>query len=131
MVQIVEMEEISGEVVLNWDRTGLNIVPLFSWTMDKQGAKEVEFVDTKDLQVSNYHSPLWYISINKYWFSDMQCHHALMRELENSVTRPQPKAYLLLILHAVAALKDVLPFNFINTFGQKPSTLHTHNTHPY
>ena len=48
IVQIVEMEEISGELILNWDQTGLNIVPSSSWTMDKRGAKWVEIAGTKD-----------------------------------------------------------------------------------
>ena len=42
------MEEISGELILNWDQTGLNIVPSSSWTMDKHGAKRVEITGAKD-----------------------------------------------------------------------------------
>ena len=42
------MEEICGELILNWDQTGLNIVPSSSWTMDKRGSKWVEIVGAKD-----------------------------------------------------------------------------------
>ena len=32
---IVTMEEIPPELVLNWDQTGVNIVPASSWTIDR------------------------------------------------------------------------------------------------
>ena len=38
----MEMEEISPELILNWDQTGVNIVPSNTWTMDKQGTKRVD-----------------------------------------------------------------------------------------
>ena len=38
---------------------------------------------------------------------------------------------LVLILYAAASLKALLPFDFVNTSGQKPSTLRAHFTHPY
>ena len=48
VVQIVEMEEICGELILNWNQTGLNIVPSSSWTMGERGSKRVEIVGAKD-----------------------------------------------------------------------------------
>jgi hypothetical protein len=36
------MEEIPLELILNWDQTGIRIVPSNTWTMDKQGVKRVE-----------------------------------------------------------------------------------------
>ena len=45
---IVEMEEIPAELVLNWDQTGIRIVPSSSWTMDRCGSKRVEIVGTDD-----------------------------------------------------------------------------------
>ena len=48
LLQIVEMEEINGELILNWCQTGLNIVPSSNWTMDKCGAKRVEIAGAKD-----------------------------------------------------------------------------------
>ena len=36
------MEEISAELVINIDQTGLNIVPVSDWTMEVEGSKRVE-----------------------------------------------------------------------------------------
>jgi hypothetical protein len=33
------MYKILPELVINWDQTGINIVPLSQWTMDVEGAK--------------------------------------------------------------------------------------------
>ena len=46
--QIVMMEEIPPGLVLNWDQTGIMIVPSTSWTMDQRGAKRVEITGLKD-----------------------------------------------------------------------------------
>ena len=35
----VEMEEIPSELILNWDQTGIKIVPSNTWTMEEQGSK--------------------------------------------------------------------------------------------
>ena len=48
VAEIMVMEEISPELVLNWDQTGLNIVPASVWTMDKQGKRRVEIIGLKD-----------------------------------------------------------------------------------
>lgn len=48
IVTTVEMEEIPLELVLNWDQTGIKIVPASSWTMDVSGAKRVEVVGAND-----------------------------------------------------------------------------------
>ena len=34
---IIEMEEIPPELVINWDHTGINYVPVSNWTMAKEG----------------------------------------------------------------------------------------------
>ena len=39
VVTTVEMEEIPSELILNWDQTGIKIVPSNTWTMEKQGTK--------------------------------------------------------------------------------------------
>ena len=39
VTETVLMEEIPPELVLNWDQTGINIVPASLWTMDQQGKK--------------------------------------------------------------------------------------------
>ena len=62
----------------------------------------------------------------------LQCHHILMQEPKNGVVPGEPEVHrLVLILHATASLKAVLPFDLVNTTGQKPSTLHAHFTYPY
>ena len=47
VVQIVTMEEIPPGLVLNWDETGIMIVPSTSWTVDKRGTKRVEITSLK------------------------------------------------------------------------------------
>ena len=44
----VDMEEIPAELVLNWDQTGIRIVPSSMWTMDKQGSKRIEMAGSDD-----------------------------------------------------------------------------------
>ena len=39
---VVEIEEILKELVINWDCTGIQYVPVSSWTMAKEGSKAVE-----------------------------------------------------------------------------------------
>ncbi len=45
---IVKMEEIPDSLIMNWDKTGIKIVPTASWTMEKKGTKRVELVATDD-----------------------------------------------------------------------------------
>ena len=42
------MEEILPALVLNWDPTGINIVPGSSWTMELKGSQRVEIVGISD-----------------------------------------------------------------------------------
>ena len=44
----VEMEEIPPELILNWDQTGIKLVPSTGWTMEEQGARRVELVGLND-----------------------------------------------------------------------------------
>ncbi len=44
---IVGMDEVPPELIINWDQTGLNYVPVSSWTMAEEGSKRVE-IDGKD-----------------------------------------------------------------------------------
>ena len=37
VVTMVEMEEIPPELILNWDQTGIKIVPSNTWTMERRG----------------------------------------------------------------------------------------------
>ena len=42
------MDEIPPELVINFDQTALNYVPISHWTMDKEGVKRVEVVAKED-----------------------------------------------------------------------------------
>ena len=41
------MDDVPEELVINWDQTGINYVPISSLTMEKEGVKRVE-VNGKD-----------------------------------------------------------------------------------
>ena len=45
---IVIMDEVPLELILNWDQTGIKIVPIDTWTMDVRGSKRVELIGLKD-----------------------------------------------------------------------------------
>ena len=47
-VATVQMEDIPPELILNWDQTGIKIVPSSTWTMDQQGVKRVEVGGASD-----------------------------------------------------------------------------------
>ena len=53
----VAMEEIPGELVLNWDQTGIRLVPSTTWTVEKRGERRVEMVGINDKH-PNYRSVL-------------------------------------------------------------------------
>ena len=48
VVSVVTMEEIPPQLILNWDQTGIHLVPASSWTMDKRGSKRVEIKGVND-----------------------------------------------------------------------------------
>ena len=45
---VISMDEIPAELVINFDQTGLNIVPTSDWTMEVVGAKTVEIAGKND-----------------------------------------------------------------------------------
>lgn len=45
---IIEMEDIPGELVINWDQTRIHYVPVSSWTMAKEGSKRVKIAGIDD-----------------------------------------------------------------------------------
>lgn len=45
---IIVMEEIPSDLVINWDHTGINYVPVSSWTMAPEGAKRIEIAGVDD-----------------------------------------------------------------------------------
>ena len=57
----------------------------------------------------------------------MQHYRILMRELENGVALGEPDLEIPSFGIDIACLRPhVLPFDFVNTSGQKPCTLHAH-----
>ena len=48
VVTTVTIEDIPAELILNWDQTGIKIVPSSTWTMDGQGSKRVEVAGVGD-----------------------------------------------------------------------------------
>ena len=48
VVTPVEMENIPPELIVNWNQTGIKIIPTTTWTMEKMGSKRVEIVGTND-----------------------------------------------------------------------------------
>ena len=42
------MEGIPGELIINWDQTGLNLVPAAQWTMALKGSRRVEIKEIDD-----------------------------------------------------------------------------------
>jgi len=45
---VVCMDEIPKDLIINFDQTGINYVPLTSWMMEQEGAKRVEIVAKDD-----------------------------------------------------------------------------------
>ena len=45
---LIEMEEIPGALVINWNQTGVHYVPVSSWTMAQEGSKRVEIAGIDD-----------------------------------------------------------------------------------
>ena len=42
------MDEIPSQLIINWDHTGINYVPVSSWTMETAGTKRVEIIGKDD-----------------------------------------------------------------------------------
>ena len=42
------MEEIPFSLIINWDQTAINYIPMSSWTMEKRGCKRVEIIALDD-----------------------------------------------------------------------------------
>ena len=45
---VAEMESIPDSLIINWDQTGINYVPVSEWSMAKEGSKRVEVTGLKD-----------------------------------------------------------------------------------
>lgn len=42
------MDEVPPELIINFDQTGINYVPVSSWTMEEAGKKRVEIIGKDD-----------------------------------------------------------------------------------
>ena len=38
---VVQMDEISEDMIVNWDQTGINYVLVSSWNMEEEGSKRI------------------------------------------------------------------------------------------
>ena len=47
---VVEMWDVPSDLILNWDHTGINIVPSSIWTMEAKGSKRVAVIGLSDKQ---------------------------------------------------------------------------------
>ena len=45
---VVTMEDVPPELVLNWDQTGIHLVSVSTWMMDKEGSKRIEVSGVND-----------------------------------------------------------------------------------
>ena len=41
---IIAMDEIPTDLIMKWNQTGINYIPVSSWTMESEGSKKVEIV---------------------------------------------------------------------------------------
>ena len=48
IVETVALNDIPGELIFNWDQTGINLSPGTKWTMDKKGKKRIEIAGLQD-----------------------------------------------------------------------------------
>ena len=48
LVSIIEFQKIPPELVLNWDQTGIKLVPSVSWTMHERESIRVDLVGISD-----------------------------------------------------------------------------------
>ena len=44
VLSTVTMENIPPELIINWDQTGIKLVPSCNWTMEKMGTQRVEII---------------------------------------------------------------------------------------
>ena len=45
---VIAMDEIPEELIINFDQTGTNYIPVSDWTMEAEGAKRVEVLSKDD-----------------------------------------------------------------------------------
>ena len=45
---VVSLDDIPPALIVNWDQTGINYVPVSSWPTESEGSKRVELVGKDD-----------------------------------------------------------------------------------
>ena len=45
---VAETESIPDSLIINWDQTGINYVPVSEWSIAKEGSKRVKVIGLKD-----------------------------------------------------------------------------------
>ena len=45
---VVEIDEVPAELIINWDQTGINYIPVSSWTMEEEGSKRLQVLGKDD-----------------------------------------------------------------------------------
>jgi len=45
---LIDMMEIPDSLVINWDQTGIQYVPVSQWTMEREGMKRIEITGSQD-----------------------------------------------------------------------------------
>ena len=45
---LIDMMEIPDSLVINWDQTGIQYVPVSQWTMEREGMKHIEIAGSQD-----------------------------------------------------------------------------------
>ena len=72
------------------------------------------------------------ITISRYWLLHYNATISWCKNWRIASQKVNQKFHRLVsTLHAATSLKAVLHFDFVNTFGQKPCTLHAHFTQSY
>ena len=52
---MVREHDIPDDLVINWDETGLNLVPSDSWTLEKEASQRVQLVGQNDKRMITAH----------------------------------------------------------------------------
>ena len=49
---VVVMEEVPGDMILNWDQTAVEYIPVSNWTMAIEGSKRIELIGDDKQQIT-------------------------------------------------------------------------------
>ena len=57
----VDLNDVLLELIFNWDQTGINLVPIALWTLDKKGKKRIEIAGYQDQRQITGVTYVWYV----------------------------------------------------------------------